>query len=72
MENIMPLISVEAMLKTIAEQQVQIKELREQVTQLELMLKHQNQVNLAQELVDLLSKYPEKLENPIIASIDVH
>ena len=68
----MPLISVEAMFRTIAEQQVQIKELKEQVAQLELMLEQQNQANLAQELVNLLSEYPEKLQNPIIASIDVH
>ncbi len=68
----MPLISVEAMFKTIAEQQAQIKELKEQVAQLEFMLDYQNQANLARELVNMLDEYPEKLQSPIIASIDVH
>lgn len=68
----MPLISAEAMFKTIAEQQAQIKELQEQVAQLELMLEHQNQATLAQELVNMLDEYPETLHAPIIASIDVH
>ena len=70
--KIMPLISLDAMFKTITEQQAQIKELKEQVSQLESMLKNQNAEALTQELMELLSKYPEKLDNPIIASIDLH
>ena len=68
----MPLVSVEAMFKTIAEQQLQIKELQEQVMQLESMLEQQNQTSLARELVNMLQDYPGKLQTPIIASIDVH
>jgi hypothetical protein len=71
-EFVMPLFSVDAMMKTFAEQQAQIEELKEQVAQLEILLEHQNQTNLALELLTVLNDYPDKLENPIIASIAFH
>jgi hypothetical protein len=72
LEMFMPLISVDAMLKTIAEQQTQIQELKEQIAQLHFMLEKQNAMSLTQELLELVKKYPEKLDNPIIGSIDLH
>lgn len=69
----MPLVSLETMVKTIADQQTQIKQLTEKVTQLEMLLAEGRERYLVQELVELVRDYPEQLANhPIIASLDKH
>ncbi len=68
----MPMIPLEVIFRTITEQDTQIKMLKQQIAQLEAMLENQNQENLTQELKMLVTEYPEKLQNPIIASTDLH
>lgn len=68
----MPKISMEAIFKTIAEQDVQIKELKKQVSFLESLLKNQDKIKAAQELVAFVQDYPEKLDQAMIVSTDIH
>ena len=68
----MPIISMEAIFKTIAEQDVQIKELKKQVSFLESLLKNQDKIKAAQELVAFVQDYPEKLDQAMVVSTDIH
>lgn len=68
----MPIMSLETILKTLAEQQAQIKQLQEEKHQLELMLVNQQKILLTQELVGMLSHCPSESSTPIIASIARH
>lgn len=68
----MPMISLNALLKTVAEQDAQIKELKNQIVYLQSLLEHQDRIRLAQELVDLVKQYPEALHYPIVASTETH
>lgn len=68
----MPMIPVEAIFRTIAEQDAQIKELKQQIIQLKCLLEEKNQQNLVQELAGLVNDYPEKLQNPLIVSTEIH
>lgn len=68
----MPMISIEALLKTVAEQDAQIQELRKHVTYLEALLKKQDKIKMAFELVEFVQDYPKKLHYPIVASTEVH
>lgn len=66
------MIPVEAIFRTIAEQDAQIKELKQQIIQLKCLLEEKNQQNLVQELAGLVNDYPEKLQNPLIVSTEIH
>ncbi len=68
----MPMISMNALLKTLAEQDAQIKELKTQIVQLQSLLEHQDRIKLAKELVDLVRQYPGALHYPIVASTETH
>ena len=68
----MPLIPVESLLKTIAEQQMQIKELQQSVADLEALLDSRQQQDRINQLERLLKEYPDKLDFSLIASIDSH
>ena len=68
----MAIISMEAIFKTIAEQDVQIKELKKQVSFLESLLKNQDKIKAAQELVAFVQDYPEKLDQAMVVSTDIH
>ncbi|WAR46581.1 hypothetical protein [Methylomonas rapida] len=68
----MPMISLEALLKTVAEQDAEIKELRKQLSHLEALLKNQDKMKIAWELVEFVQDYPGKLHYPIVASTEVH
>ena len=59
-------------IKTIAEQDVQIKELKKQVSFLESLLKNQDKIKAAQELVVFVQDYPEKLDQAMVVSTDIH
>ena len=63
---------MEAIFKTIAEQDVQIKELKKQVSFLESLLKNQDKIKAAQELVAFVQDYPEKLDQAMVVSTDIH
>jgi len=71
-ENDMPMISVDALLRTIAEQNEQIQQLNEQIRVLQHQLEHQHRLKLAMELVELVRQYPDKLHYPIVASTETH
>jgi len=68
----MPIISMEAIFKTIADQEAQIKELKKQVSFLESLLKNQDRIKATQELVVFIQDYPETLDQPMIVSTDIH
>jgi len=68
----MPMLFMETIFKTIAEQDMQIKELKKQVSFLESLLKNQGKIKAAQELVVFVQDYPEKLDQPMIVSTDIH
>lgn len=68
----MPMISMNALLNTLAQQELQIKELKQQVAVLQSLLEQQQRIRLAQELVDLVQQYPDKLHYPIVASTERH
>lgn len=68
----MPMISMEAIFRTIHEQDAQIKELKQKIAVLESLLQNQKRIELAEELVKLVRDYPEKLPNPMVVSTDFH
>jgi len=68
----MPMISIETILRTVAEQEQQIRELKRQVALLEAQLETRDRVRLAQELVDLVRDYPGSVRYPIVASTEKH
>ena len=68
----MPMISMNAMLITLAQQEAQIKELKDQIAMLQSLLENHQRIRLAQELVDLVKQYPDKLYYPIVASTERH
>ncbi|MGD0958250.1 MAG: hypothetical protein ABSB19_00435 [Methylomonas sp.] len=68
----MPLVSIEALLRTLAEQQDEITELREQVTELEYRLENHNTEMLTQELEKMLDGHANQTGGSIIASIEMH
>jgi hypothetical protein len=68
----MPITSPEAMRNTIAEQQAEILALKEMVAQLQFLIENQNTNMLVRELGSMIIDFPEKLKNPIIASINLH
>ena len=57
---------------TIAEQEDEILALKEMVAHLSSLLENQNTKMLARELGMMINDFPEKLNNPIIASINWH
>ena len=68
----MPITSPEAMRNTIAEQQAEILALKEMVAQLQFLIENQNTKMLVRELGSMIIDFPKKLNNPIIASINLH
>jgi hypothetical protein len=68
----MPIIPVEALLRTISEQRTQIDELMLRIADLEFLLEMQNEEALAAQLAELLMEHSEKGDYAIIASTDFH
>jgi hypothetical protein len=68
----MPLTSPEAMRNKIVEQQAEIETLKAVVAQLRSFIENQKTIMLARELGAMITNFPEKLENPIIGSINSH
>ncbi len=68
----MPMISLEAIFRTIADQDEQIQELKEQVAVLQSQLENRNKEKLTRELVELVDDYPETLHFPIVESTEIH
>lgn len=68
----MPMISVDSLLRTIAEQNQQIQQLNEQIRMLQATLENQHRIKLAMELVELVRQHPDKLHYPIVASTEMH
>lgn len=68
----MPEISVEALMKIIAQQDAHIKELKMQNDFLKMMLAKQDEIRLVNDLANLVESHPEKLPNTIIASLHKH
>lgn len=68
----MPMISINALFNTIAEQDAQIKSLKAEIDQLQSLLKNQQRSDRVQALVELVKDYPEKLHYPIVLSTETH
>lgn len=68
----MPIIPVDALLRTIAEQRSQIDELMLRIAELEFLLEMQHEETLVAQLAEMVMDHPEKGDYAIIASIDFH
>jgi hypothetical protein len=68
----MPMISLDTLLRTLAQQNQEIDELKIRIAELESLLSIQTEEALAGDLASLIFEHPEDLENVIIASTDYH
>ncbi len=68
----MSTMTLETLLQTVAEQEGQIAELKSQLIWLQALLENQRRLHLAQELVQMVSQYPGKLNCPMVVSTEVH
>lgn len=68
----MPMKSTDTLLRTIADQNHEIDELKFRIAELESLLSIQAEVALAGELAALIFDHPDELENAIIASTHCH
>lgn len=68
----MSTMSLEALLRTVSEQEAQIVELKRQVVWLQSLLENQRRLHLAQELVQMVCQYPDKLDRPMVVSTEIH